>query len=876
MRILLGWTVVMFWNDLEQFGDRPALIDHTGTTIDYATLAALADGAGFGDHLRGLVLMEMSNDAPSLIAYLGALRAGHAVILTNAGKADALTALADRYRPDLQWRTDGGIVRQATASIQPLHDELAIMLSTSGSTGSAKLVKLSAGAVEANARSIADYLGIVADDRAITSLPPAYSYGLSVINSHLASGAAIILTDLSVSEPGFAQLMARERATSMAGVPYTYELIEASGLLEALPASMRTLTQAGGRLAPERIERVRLAAERQGVRFFVMYGQTEATARMAYVPPEQLARFPDCIGQPIPGGRFELCDPDSGAPTEQAGELVYHGANIMMGYAESRDDLRHGSQLDRLVTGDLAELAAPGIYRITGRKSRFLKIFGLRLALDEIEHEALRRGWTAAATGDDTRVVVAVAGDGDHEALALGLAKRFGLPASRLVTVPFAAIPRLANGKVDFPAIAAAAPTPAAGIDPGQDPLEAYATLLARLARKPQVDEQTSFAAVGGDSLNYIEASILLEQTFGDVPPGWESMSLHQLGELAGSIDDLTRPMVKPSLDTRYIQILRSIAIILVVMAHTATVFVVSTTAANNDPISYFPLRHVNAVFIVVAGFLFQYLLNGFEYRSYLRVKAQTVILPYLIISIPAIILYLIGFKDPASLDAPGWVQGRVGLTVYMLLTGTHLGPLWFIPMIVLIYLLAPLFRAIDARPVLYWAAPLLLVLSYFVGRSADDSNPVQALIFYLPAYLIGMAACRYRNRLMPVLARWWPLLLLAIFIPDALALKSSPYEAVTLLSKVIFCFGLLGGVARIAKRVPRWFDHIGEMSFGIYFVHGYVVGVLLILVKKLHLALHGFAEFAVASLGVVAVSVLAVMAVKLVFGGRSRWIIGA
>ena len=869
-------TVMMFWKDLERFGERPALINHTGATINYATLAALADGVGFSDHLRGLVLMEMRNDAPSLVAYIGALRAGHAVILTNAGKVDTLAGLADRYRPDLLWRTDGGIARQATASIQPLHDKLAIMLSTSGSTGSAKLVKLSADAVEANARSIADYLGIVADDRAITSLPPAYSYGLSVINSHFAAGAAIILTDLSVSEPGFAQLMARERATSMAGVPYIYELIEASGLLEALPASMRTLTQAGGRLAPERIERVRLAAERQNVRFFVMYGQTEATARIAYVPPEQLARFPDCIGQPIPGGRFELCDPDSGALVERAGELVYYGANIMMGYAESRDDLRHSAELTRLVTGDLAELAAPGMYRITGRKSRFLKIFGLRLALDEIENEALRRGWTAAATGDDTRVVVAVAGDGEHEALASGLAERFGLPASCLVTVHFAAIPRLVNGKVDFPAIAAAAPAPPAAVDLGQDPLEAYATLLARLARKPQVDEQTSFAEVGGDSLNYIEASILLEQTFGDIPPGWERLSLRQLGELAGSIDALTQPVVKPSLDTRYIQILRSIAIVLVVMAHTATVFVVSSTTSDNDPISYFPLRHVNAVFIIVAGFLFQYLLNGFTYRSYLRVKAQTVILPYVIISIPAIILYLIGFKDPASLNAPAWVHGRVELTAYMLLTGTHLGPLWFIPMIVLIYLLAPLFKAVDRWPVFYWATPLLLMLSYFVGRSADDSNPVQALVFYLPTYLIGMAACRYRNRLMPLLARWWPVLLLAIFIPDALVLKGSSYEAVTLLSKVVFSLGLLGGVACVAKRVPRWLDHIGEMSFGIYFVHGYVVGVLLILIKKLHLAPHGFGEFAAASLAVVAISVLAVMLVKLVCGGRSRWVIGA
>ena len=523
----------MFWQDLERFDDAIALIAEDGTRMDYAALARAADAAGFGGGVRRLALLELDNSVASLVAYLGALRAGHAVILANTGADAAFADLRARYRPELVW-THGRLESVADAPVVPLHPDLCVMLSTSGSTGSSKLVRLSAAAVDANARSIVEYLHIKSHARAITSLPPAYSYGLSVLNSHLAAGAAIVLTTRSVIEPGFAALLRREGVTSIAGVPYSYEMMAKSGLLDALPPSVSTLTQAGGRLVPTLVERVRIAAESQGARFFVMYGQTEATARMAYMPPEHLAAFPDCIGRAIPGGRLDLRDPETGAATPHAGELFYTGPNVMMGYAEAREDLARGAEIDALATGDLAEKAGPDLLRITGRKSRFVKLFGLRIALDEVERAARAEGWTATVAGDDSRIVVAVEDQRDPAALADSLASRYKVPADRIVAVRVDPLPRLPTGKPDYRGIMAAAPIP----DPDAATaggIVAYRALLTKLARGNPVDDDSSFETIGGDSLNFVEASILLERTLGELPDGWDAMTLGDLTVLAGA-----------------------------------------------------------------------------------------------------------------------------------------------------------------------------------------------------------------------------------------------------------------------------------------------------------------------------------------------------
>src|SRR3546814_294169 len=273
---------------------RPPRSTRTDTLFPYTTLFR-----------SRLVLLQIRNDIESVVRYLGALRAGHAVILTGDDFADKAGRLIDTYRPDICVPLSGAILRLSHRAAS-LHSDLALCLSTSGSTGATKLVRLSSDAIEANAQSIVEFLQLGPDERAITSLPLHYSYGLSVLHSHLACGAAVILTERSVIEPAFWDLFRREGATSLAGVPHSFDLLDNVGLTAMDLPTLRYLTQAGGRLAPEMVRKYGQWAHATGRRMFVMYGQTEAAPRMAYLPPDRLLANSDCIGIPLPGGTFPL------------------------------------------------------------------------------------------------------------------------------------------------------------------------------------------------------------------------------------------------------------------------------------------------------------------------------------------------------------------------------------------------------------------------------------------------------------------------------------------------------------------------------------------------------------------------------------------
>ncbi len=216
-----------------------------------------------------------------------------------------------------------------------------------GSTGSPKLVRLSHENLQANATAIADYLGLRDTDVAATTLPMHYCYGLSVLHSHLAAGAAVYLTEHSVVDPCFWDAVREHRVSSFAAVPYTFDLLDRVGFAEMDLPSLRCVTQAGGRLAPERVRAYAALGRRRGWDLFVMYGQTEATARMAYLPPDLAETSPASIGVPVPGGAFAL-EPipelplDPGGHDVEVGELVYSGANVMLGYATEPADLALG------------------------------------------------------------------------------------------------------------------------------------------------------------------------------------------------------------------------------------------------------------------------------------------------------------------------------------------------------------------------------------------------------------------------------------------------------------------------------------------------------------------------------------------------------
>lgn len=471
----------MLWLEATD-GDGPALVDAaSGAVWDYGELrAAVRAVASRMDRPRkSLVFCLCRNDPATVIGYLAALEAGHAVmLLDSAVRGDILADLLARYRPeivlasaalaattaalldheyrpvDLAW--DGAARERLDATGVPVHPDLGVLLPTSGTTGSPKFVRLATVAVSSNATSIATALAIAPTDRAVSSLPLHYSYGLSVLNSHLASGACIVLTDRGPLDQVFWDVMRDLRCTSFAGVPYSYQLLERIGFDGFELPSLTTMTQAGGKLDEGRVARFHSLMAARGGRFFVMYGQTEATARIAVLPSDSLPQKLGSAGRVIPGGRLEIEVGGVLAESpEVTGEIVYSGPNVMMGYASGRADLSRGDELGgRLHTGDLGYLEADGCLYINGRTKRISKVSGYRVDLDDVEGRLAPNGPTAVVGTDDVIVAFCEYGDDDLlQRLRMELSRGLSLHYSAIQIRRIDALPRTPSGKVDYAAL---------------------------------------------------------------------------------------------------------------------------------------------------------------------------------------------------------------------------------------------------------------------------------------------------------------------------------------------------------------------------------------------------------------------------------------
>ena len=545
-------------DDLARHGERPALRSATGTltyaALDRRVATARDQLAALGE--AQLVRLRPAPTIEFVVAWLAALTGEHATLLTHDdGLARAYGASVEHAGG--HWLTTG-------SSAPRLHPDLRLLLSTSGSTGSPKLVRLSADNLDANAAAIASYLGLTGDDVALTTLPLDYCYGLSVLHSHLLAGAAVVLDDRSVTDPALWERARTEGVTSFAGVPYTFDLLGTAGWPE-LP-TLRQVTQAGGRLAPDRVRALAGQGAREGWELVVMYGQTEATARMAYLPPELAATHPATVGVAVPGGAFRL-EPVEGAG-DGVGELVYSGPNVMMGYAETPADLALGSGPDELRTGDLARFTSEGLVEIVGRRSRFAKLFGQRIDLDRVQTLLGLGGYDAACAEsvDGRQLVVAVPGrpDAAHLAdVAAAAADGTGLPAHAIRVVGVADLPRLPNGKLDQQALARleSGPTPVADA-----PEASIARLYARILGHPHVTADQSFVNLGGDSLSYVELSLRLESRLGRLPADWPDRTVAELAARLAPGSPRRNP-VWARVDTTIA--LRALAIVLIVGSHT-------------------------------------------------------------------------------------------------------------------------------------------------------------------------------------------------------------------------------------------------------------------------------------------------------------------
>ncbi len=412
------------WN-LEKYADHIALIDEFGESLTYGQLnekaSVLAETIGH----RCLVFSLCSNTIGSVIGYTAFINNGIVSVQVSSHLEDGLLHnLLDTYQPEYLWMPQNMVEKftgmRTVYSLYgysllltgyeknyPLYDELSLLITTSGSTGSPKLVRQSYINILDNATSISKYLKLDSSERPITTLPMNYVYGLSIINSHFLVGATILLTDKGLMQKEFWNFFKEAEATSFGGVPYTYEMLDKLRFYRMKLPSLRYMTQAGGKITPELHEKFAAYADEQGKSFIVMYGAAEATSRMGYLPPERAVEKKGSMGIPIPGGVFHLVDGYGKEITEPhtTGELVYEGKNVTLGYAECGDDLIKGDERHgRLETGDMAQFDEEGYYYIVGRKKRFLKIYGNRVNLDEIDR--LIKG--------EFEIEVASAGVDDH------------------------------------------------------------------------------------------------------------------------------------------------------------------------------------------------------------------------------------------------------------------------------------------------------------------------------------------------------------------------------------------------------------------------------------------------------------------------------
>ena len=406
--------------------DKVAVVDDGGRSITYGDICTFANEFSTQLPKRTLIFILAENRIGSLLGYTASL-SNHIVplILSSKTEQGLYENLRDMYRPEYMWvpeemtdslgyeavfgTWDYALVKTGVTA-PALYDDLSLLLPTSGSTGSPKLIRHSYRNIEANAENVKNLFRLTPDERAMAILPMHYTMGLSVIASHLKSGATLLLSGRSLLDKGFWAML--KEATSFTGVPYSYELLMKMRFTRMDLPNLRIITQGGGKLTPEMFHALAQYAHDKGKQFIATYGQSECTARMAYLPAE-LAMTKTCsIGIAEPGGQLSIIDSDGNETFEgeAKGEMVYRGENVTLGYAYSAEDLVKGDEnFGVMHTGDLARRDADGCYFIVGRLKRFLKIFGLRIGLDEVEQMILSDFDTDCyCKGNDDKLIILV------------------------------------------------------------------------------------------------------------------------------------------------------------------------------------------------------------------------------------------------------------------------------------------------------------------------------------------------------------------------------------------------------------------------------------------------------------------------------------
>ncbi|MFH2117490.1 MAG: AMP-binding protein [Bacillota bacterium] len=448
-----------------------AIIDDSNQKITYGELVLEINQ--FKKNLnsnRNLVFILSRNSIGSLFAYLSSYENHDVSLLLNEKIGnEILMEFIYLYSPKYIWVPSNWEFKKDFTEVYRKYDyilldtglespdlnlNLSFLLPTSGSTGSPKLVRHKYGNLESNAKTVSKMFDWDDKERSICDLPMHYTMGLNVINSTLYSGGTVLLCSRNLMDKDFWKFVKAHKATNFTGVPYSYSILFRLRFHEMELPNLRTYCQGGGKLDELTFKNLVDFTENKNLRFFATFGTTETSARLSYLRPEKAKNKIGSIGKTIPNGEMFLVDENKQIIESSSahGELVYKGPNVTMGYAYKKEDLSLGDTFNGVYfTGDLAFRDDEGFYFIEGRVSRFVKLFGHRVDLDECERILKKTlNIESACIGNDTVVVLFVEQEDNFNNIKKILSNITSLPISCFKVERIDLIPRKDNMKIDY------------------------------------------------------------------------------------------------------------------------------------------------------------------------------------------------------------------------------------------------------------------------------------------------------------------------------------------------------------------------------------------------------------------------------------------
>lgn len=459
----------MFLNVDQHDQGKVAIKDDSGYSLRYADVCRTIEAFGKLNLPRCVIFCLCENCAGSLVGYLAFENNKQVPLLLGAGmdgelrkNLEAMYAPAYYWVPEAKKREIGGeeiyqaygyVLLKTDYEPYPVNPKLSMLLTTSGSTGSPKLVRHKYGNLEANAENVAKVFSWTVDEVGICDLPMNYTMGLNVINSHLVVGASVLMVKANLMDPDFWAFVKAEGGTSFCGVPFSYEVMRRIGFDKMDLPKLHTLAEGGGKLTDKMFKWIAVYAKDSGKRFCATFGTSETSARMAFLDPDLALEKVGSMGKAIPNGELFLIDEVKSEDGTATGELGYRGPNVTMGYAACKEDLLKDDEFQgEYHTGDIARRDEDGFYYIIGRKGRFLKLFGLRVSLDETERILKSQYPTAdfACTGDDKKMNIFATEQGLREEIVPFISRKTNLHNSAFRVFVIDEIPRNDYGKVKF------------------------------------------------------------------------------------------------------------------------------------------------------------------------------------------------------------------------------------------------------------------------------------------------------------------------------------------------------------------------------------------------------------------------------------------